>query len=154
MGTEGGMAMPKPGDRVVLGKDPDRIQEALDFGGFFFDPGAEVLRRLEKSGIDPWRINESLLLQQEEAGCRFDLTLRGFAPDEATRLVEAFPALSEGNDTEALGILKAERLPAYAREAEWLLQRGYSYVVDEPGRVIHWHRSLGGRIGTSAMENS
>jgi hypothetical protein len=124
----------------VLGKYPERIQEALDSGGVFFDPGEEVLRRLEKIGVDPWRLEEAFLRQQDAAGMRFDLTLRGFPPDEAERLVEALPLLADGKVTEALLALQADRLPSYALEAQWLLQRGYAAKADLLAGWVHWEK--------------
>jgi hypothetical protein len=122
-------------NRVVLGKHPEQIQEALDYGGVFFDPGDVVLRRLDAMGISPWKLEEAFLRQQEEAGRHFELTLRGFTSDEVERLVEALPHLAKGDDAASLQILREEELPSYALEAKWLYQKGYHARV-ETGRVI------------------
>jgi hypothetical protein len=127
-------------NRVVLGKYPERIQEARDLGGFFFDPGEQVLQRLANIGISPWRLEESFLRQQEAAGMRFDLTLRGFAPDEVGRLVSALPELAKDNDAKALRALNATEMPLYASEAKWLLQRGYVAEIDQVAGWIHWKK--------------
>jgi len=123
-----------------LGKYPERIQTALDFGGVFFDPGEEVLRRLESIGISAWRLEEAFLRQQEQAGRRFDLTLRGFAADEIDRLVAALPHLAAGDDSAALQVLNLTEMPLYALEAQWLLQRGYTARVDQASGWIHWEK--------------
>ncbi len=41
------------GERLVLGRPNDCIQNALDFGGFFIDAGPEVIEILDQAGIDP-----------------------------------------------------------------------------------------------------
>lgn len=128
-------------DRVVLGKYPDQIQVALDSGGVFFDPTEQVLRGLEKAGIDPWRVHEAFLRQQEAAGRQFDTTLQGLTLDEVTGLVGAIPALEEGNLAEALRILGVDRLPPYAQEAQWLLQKRYVAELDIPSGWIRWRKT-------------
>jgi len=131
---------PAPAGRVVLGKYPDQIQVALDAGGVFYDPTEQVLRRLEQAGIDPWRMNEAFLRQQEAEGLRFDTTLQGLTPDDVTALIEALAPLATGNVAEAQRILKADRLPSYAQEAQWLMQNGYIARVDKAGGWIHWDK--------------
>lgn len=128
-------------NRVVLGKHPECIQEALDSGGVFFDPGDVVLQRLASMGIGLWKLEESFLRQQEEAGMRFDLTLRGFTPDEVNRLVDVLPSLAEWDDASAARALNATEMPPYALEARWLLQRGYSATVDQGSGWIHWKKA-------------
>lgn len=41
------------GQRLVLGKPNECIQNALDYGGFFIDVGQDLLRNLIQAGIDP-----------------------------------------------------------------------------------------------------
>ncbi len=41
------------GDRIVLGRPNECIQNALDYGGFFIDAGPEVINILDQAGIDP-----------------------------------------------------------------------------------------------------
>jgi len=53
--------------RLVLGEMDAAIQEALDHGGLFIDPGREVVRILQQKNIDPYMIYEQALQQQIEA---------------------------------------------------------------------------------------
>jgi hypothetical protein len=60
------------GNRVVLGtwqEGSGYIGDAVENGGVFFDTGDDVwkvLKELEDSGVEPWRINEAFLRQQLE----------------------------------------------------------------------------------------
>jgi hypothetical protein len=55
-------------------------------------------------------------------------------------LIDALPPLADGNVPEAMRILEVDRLPAYAQEAQWLLQHGYTAKVDIPEGWIHWDK--------------
>lgn len=127
-------------ERVVLGKYPENIQEALDSGGVFFDPGTEVRLRLESLGIDLWRVEESFLQQQEDAGRRFDLTLRGLDDEEVENLLAALGPLADGNTEDALRILGTDELPEYAKQAQWLLDHGYVPKPETDQGWIYWDR--------------
>jgi hypothetical protein len=59
--------------RLVLGERDVAIQEALEHGGEFIDPGPAVTKMLEQSNIDPYMIYEQALKQQiEERIARID----------------------------------------------------------------------------------
>src|SRR5512135_540306 len=61
------------GQRLVLGKPNECIQNALDYGGFFIDAGQEVLDDLMKAGIDPTIIYlEALKIKLEAKIPRID----------------------------------------------------------------------------------
>ena len=55
------------GKRLVLGERAAAIQEALDNGGIFIDPGTEVLSLLRQNNIDPYLIYEQALQNEIEA---------------------------------------------------------------------------------------
>jgi hypothetical protein len=55
------------GKRLVLGESAVAIQEALDNGGIFIDPGTEALSLLRQSNIDPYLIYEQALQNEIEA---------------------------------------------------------------------------------------
>jgi hypothetical protein len=132
------------GDRAVLGRFGDTgeyIQTALHSQGVFFDTSSEVYERLTGIGIDPWRVNEAFLRQQHIAGRpnQFDLRLagEGFAAE-----AEAIHLVGAGDMAGALRAVRSRsgEVPVRLREAQWLLEQGYTYVVDETERVIRWLR--------------
>jgi hypothetical protein len=53
-------------NRLVLGERDVAIQEALDNGGIFIDPGTEVLAALKQNNIDPYLIYEKAVHNQLE----------------------------------------------------------------------------------------
>jgi hypothetical protein len=106
------------GGRVVLGawlKGDGYIGDAVENGGIFFDTGDDVwkvLKELEESGIEPWRINEAFLRQQLQDGVeRIE-----FVGDDILDVI---------NSTD-ISVRNSYR----AKEIKWLLEKAkdYGYV--------------------------
>lgn len=53
-------------NRLVLGEEQSAIQDALDNGGIFIDPGPELIRILREGNIDPYLIYEQGMIAQIE----------------------------------------------------------------------------------------
>ena len=47
-----------------MGEDDVAIQDALDHGGIFIDPGPQIVSMLQQSNIDPYLIYEQAMLAQ------------------------------------------------------------------------------------------
>ncbi len=56
------------GDRLVLGRPDECIQNALDYGGYFIDTGPEVVEILDQAGIDPAIVYIEALRMKVEMG--------------------------------------------------------------------------------------
>jgi hypothetical protein len=135
------------GERVVLGRHVvggGYIQEGLDGGGVFFETTNEVYDRLKRAGIDPWLLNEAVLRQQAEAGLPFEYALRGLEPRPFEAEVRAIDLIGQGDVEAALVALRLAEgspMPAGLKEIAWLMENGYSGVVDYAEQVIRWTHS-------------
>jgi hypothetical protein len=123
------------GERVVLGawqEGGGYIDDAVKNGGMFFDTGDEVWQMLQSAGIDPWKVNEAFMQIQMEQGKEF-VNVINFADKIESRAVEAALRLDEEGIRIALG---RESVPYRFREIMWLVQQGFSPLIEE--RKIIW----------------
>lgn len=103
--------------RVVLGERDIVIQEALDNGGKFIDPGPEALKLLKQSNIDPYLVYEKALRQEVEARIpRIDFV--------RTNVDEVF---NEWNSKDHSGA------PIHIRLAIWLKNNASSHGYQQEG---------------------
>ena len=115
------------GDRLVLGRPDECIQNALDYGGSFIDAGPEVIEILDQAGIDPATIYiEALKMKVEMGIARVDfINIRSDA--ELSRKVDDWNTDPSIAIQQMQWMIKNAQEYGYQREGDsWILVDKYS----------------------------
>ncbi|MBL7162252.1 MAG: hypothetical protein ISS57_06575 [Anaerolineales bacterium] len=115
------------GDRLVLGRPDECIQNALDYGGFFIDAGPEVIKILDQAGIDPAIIYiEALKMKMEMRIPRIDFI--NIRPDaELSGKVDDWNADPSIAIQQMQWMIENAQEYGYQREGDsWILNDEYS----------------------------